>query len=728
MIRQPCPSPEVLRAFTNGDLSETRLDGLGEHLESCPDCERQLARLDGLADTVVLELRARLPASTGALTAEGQSPTGAALIPLDSAVTVPTHMDDFRIIHEIGRGGMGVVYEAFQCSLNRHVAIKMLPKRGDVTRFRREAKAAGRLHHTNIVPVFGIGEHEGRHYYVMQYIEGRGLDALLKERRAAARGGALVAPDNREVARIGFQAAEALAYAHTQGVIHRDIKPSNILLDAAGTVWVTDFGLALDMNDPEGLTHTGDFLGTLRYLAPERISGRGDARADIYGLGVSLYELICGRPAFEESDRAVLLEQVLHQAPPSPRQFDQRVARDVETIVLKAMARDPAHRYASASDLAADLRRFLEDRPIWARRVSTVERAVHWSRRNPWLAGAICSTFAALALVAALAALYANQKVRIVNQQTRIANEQAKARVEIDGLNVELTKRGDDLEKSLARANLNLAMFHFERGREACERGDIGPGLLSLVECWRSAIAAGNLGTAWRHIARTSLSAWQRLHPELEAVFSHAEGVIGVAVSPDGKTVLTGCKDNTARLWDCATGQPIGASLTHRGMVQAVAFSPDGKTVVTGSWDGTARIWNATTGQPLGQPIRHPGPVQAVAFRPDGKAMLTGCQDYKARIWDLATGRLIGQALLHPSPVAAVAFSPDGKTLLTGCWTGTAHLWDALTGQPLGQPLIHPGPVQALAISPDGKSVLTGSEDTRRGSGTLRRVSRPASS
>jgi serine/threonine protein kinase len=233
MSRQPCPTPEALRAFVTGDPSETRPEGLDEHLESCPSCRERLARLDGSTDPVIRELRRGVPDRLVGSTSEAPTSGHPAPDEPGPAAPPPEQLDDFRIIREIGRGGMGVVYEAFQGSLNRHVANKMLPRRGDVARFLREAKAAGRLHHTNIVPVFGVGEHDGRHYYVMQFIRGRGLDEILKERRA---GGLAAADpiDHREAARITLQVAEALAFAHVQGLIHRDVKPSNLLPTPAG--------------------------------------------------------------------------------------------------------------------------------------------------------------------------------------------------------------------------------------------------------------------------------------------------------------------------------------------------------------------------------------------------------------------------------------------------------------------------------------------------------------
>ncbi len=365
---------------------------------------------------------------------------------------------------------MGVVYEAEQVSLGRHVALKLLPEHllreaKRRRRFEREARAAARLNHANIVPVFGVGEHEGMPYYAMQFIAGHGLDDVLDELRrlkAGALGRDAVtgrdSPGNTEgegpdtalsvarslwtgglgredqqteavskageasvtaavnvggtgrtppnparlqgsapqahnsstvsilgasgssslggsshsrtywqgIARIGVQVADALDYAHSQGVLHRDIKPSNLLLDNHGHIWVTDFGLA-KLDDQQNLTGSGDILGTLRYMPPEGFEGRHDARGDVYSLGITLYEMLALRPAFDGTDRARLIRLVTADAPERLRKLNRDVPRNLETVIHKAIDRDPEHRYQTAADLAEDLRLFVEDRPVRAR-------------------------------------------------------------------------------------------------------------------------------------------------------------------------------------------------------------------------------------------------------------------------------------------------------------------------------------------------------------------------
>lgn len=348
--------------------------------------------------------------------------------------SAPEQLGDFKIVREIGRGGMGVVYEAIQESLNRRVALKLLPRHSlldekQLRRFRREAELTASLHHTNIVPVFGVGENSGFHYYVMQLIEGIGLDELhqkLVETEADNQNRAdhhsptkidsdtVLAVDDetqpqqrqqpplaigneispefekfvrtpRDIAKLGVQAANALQYAHDRGILHRDIKPGNLLLDRDGLLCITDFGLAR-VAEQSDLSKSNDMAGTLGYMAPEMFRGETCRQSDIYGLGITLYELLTSQPAIERSSRHEMIDQIQRGTIQSPRRINQTIPRDLETIIQKAIAVDTKHRYQSAGELAEDLNRFLENRPIRARRVNLLEHLWRWSKRNPAIA------------------------------------------------------------------------------------------------------------------------------------------------------------------------------------------------------------------------------------------------------------------------------------------------------------------------------------------------------
>ena len=461
---------------------------------------------------------------------------------------------DYRVLREIGRGGMGVVYEAEQESLGRRVALKVLPRHAatdekSLLRFQREARAAAKLHHTNIVPVFEVGHDKEYSFYAMQLIKGQGLDHVIddlldlrRQRSEATKGsnsggrnparyaersiaaslvsghfkqqrlvdsdgdsadkpevtqrpsghdialtetmiqsaGSTVsavlpghsdvstAEDNRSayfrsVAEIGLQCARALSYAHARGITHRDIKPSNLLLDTAGVVWITDFGLARTTDS--SLTQTGDILGTLRYMSPERFKGQCDNRADVYSLGLTLYELVALKPAFESPDRLQLIDIVNKQEVAPLRSIDARVPHDLETIILKASEKDPKRRYQSADELAEDLQRFVDDEPILARRTTIVERLARWSRRNPWLATAMSIAVLALVVVAAVSTYAAQQlreekevqdgllvEQRELNEQLQTAAEfQVKTNDELELRNRTNQELIDDLSQSSSR-------------------------------------------------------------------------------------------------------------------------------------------------------------------------------------------------------------------------------------------------------------------------------------
>ncbi len=334
-------------------------------------------------------------------------PTIRMMADLPGSATPPNelgHLGEFRLVREVSRGGMGVVYEAVQVALGRRVALKVLPNAAALDprhlhRFQVEAQAAASLNHPHIVPVFATGSAGGIPYYAMQFIDGRDLARVIRESRpdgllateADRREPRTPTPLStqedsyaREVARLAMQAAKALEHAHANDVLHRDIKPSNLLVDHAGELWITDFGLARVRGGLD-LTHTGDALGTPRYMSPEQALGRRaplDGRTDIYSLGVTIYELLTLRPAFVGEDRLELLRQIVQDEPIPPRKLDPTIPADLETIVLKAMAKSPADRYSTAADLAADLGRYLENRSIFARRPSLADRGAKWVRRH----------------------------------------------------------------------------------------------------------------------------------------------------------------------------------------------------------------------------------------------------------------------------------------------------------------------------------------------------------
>ncbi|HUT94854.1 MAG TPA: protein kinase [Thermoguttaceae bacterium] len=372
------------------------------HAGETPTIDQYAQAYPALAD----EIRDLFPTIMGMEKLRRHKSSGRPL-PGHDVERMPEQLSDFRIVCEIGRGGMGIVYEAEQLSLARRVAIKVLP-RGYFNhperreRFQREARIAGRLHHTNIVPIHGIGSDEGYDFFVMQYIDGVSLDKFIASSNTADDR-----IDWRRVARFGIQAARAMHYAHGQGVLHRDIKPANLLLacDESGEherVWVTDFGLALALESDAERSESVGTPGTLRYMPVEQLEGQPTAQSDIYSLGLTLYELLAGRPAYEDSSSSGLLQRIRQGERAILPKGERAPPYDLEVIVLKATDTDPSRRYATAKDLADDLERLLQNRPIRAHRVPPWKHAIRWMQRNPLAAALSC--IAAVLLIGVITA------------------------------------------------------------------------------------------------------------------------------------------------------------------------------------------------------------------------------------------------------------------------------------------------------------------------------------
>ncbi len=776
------------------------------------------------------------------------------LAPSDSDASIPPtvaaepprlSLGDYRILREIGRGGMGgIVYEAEQLSLGRRVALKVLRHTAvDSTvrqRFHREARAAAQLHHTNIVPVFEVGDDQDSCWYAMQLILGQGLDQIIEELRQqrqslsggggppplkpqkrgvapppearplvgqltqsllsgqfacpdldpstppsenASHGGdshatqsaSLNSTDStrlashselsvgdssggqyyRSVARIGRQAAEGLAHAHARGIIHRDVKPSNLLLDTAGVVWITDFGLAKTQD--VALTTTGDIVGTLRYMAPERLQGEGDERADVYALGLTLYELLVLRPAFEARDRLQLVDRIKNEEPARPRSLDRRIPRDLETIILKAIHKEPKRRYQTAEAMTEDLRRFLANEPIKAKRTSQLERLRLWSRRNP----ALATLLVVLALVAAgatgtafylQATLVRVEKAELEGKHDLWLSYLAQARA--TRMSRQCGQRFDSLRAIEAALALPVPPG---RSRDELRTEAIAALCLPDLELIREGGSAtvGASGFAidpafqrytWRdkdgkvHLYRLSddkellqlcdgglvgdfagmqfspdgrflnqiietaqgyrSHLWDLDTPQPKAVLD--DGHIGLAFRPDSREVAASYPDRTVRFFDLATGREkrrFSIDITPPYPYHSLLWNPRLPQLLIRN-QTSLRLLNVDTGESSEVGPKGPGYSWSwISWHPEGRLLAASAEDRKIYLWDVPPARLAMPPLEgHKAAGVVMRFNHVGDRLLSTDSSRNWHLWDTQSGQLL---LTEPGFDYELFFSPD---------------------------
>lgn len=708
-----CPAEAALLAFHLGTLSDAEVDRVAEHLETCARCDATVRRLESETDPLLAALRSRVAihADTFAFNGKGAHLRKGADDAPDEGARWP-ELPGFEILSVLGRGGMGVVYQARQIGLNRLVALKRLStaQAKESARARVEAAALGRLHHPHIVQIHEVVEHEGRVFLALELVEGGSLQEKLTGK-----------PQHHEqAARLIEQVARGVHHAHQCGIVHRDLKPANILLapgthesetgaathvaetTSYGLPKIADFGIAKSLADDSSHTRHGDVLGTATYMAPEQAAGNprqiGPA-TDIYSMGVVLYEMLTGRVPLQGITTLETLALVRDAEPVPPRRLQTRIPRDLQTICLKCLEKVPAARYRSAADLADDLRRFLNNEPIHARPVTYGERAFKWARRRP--------AVAALSLALVLVCIAGGAAMA---WQWRQARRQADAEAA-------LRRRAEENERRIEHLSASMML---DRAAMLCESGDVRRGLLWFVD----ALDAGRRARDddCERVARLNLAAW------MPFVLPEPIGCSPTAVSaatphPKEPVLLTGGADGQAHRWNALTGRVLGAPLSHAGPLHSLAYCPDGKYIVTGASTnqgaGQARLWNAATGSPLAPPIEHPEPVRFVSFCDEGRKFVTVTSGL-ARLWNVADATPIGAAMKHdaifldlagrPRPMTAVV-SPNGRLLATGGGDSLVRLWNASTAEPLGEPLQATYAVVALAFSSDGKVLLAGAAD-----------------